>query len=148
MWTNKGLLVALCAQTAFLLYSLFSVDRFTNRVQQIVTRDPPDGLTHAMRALLLALMGVNLIAAVGAEAMSGAVIRLVERLRERVMRGRCARDGSPGVTQSLLLPGGLPAVVRGRSGGLPSPGGAPEGGGGVAAIHVPRMQRPAGAELL
>jgi hypothetical protein len=159
------------AQSAFLLYSLFSVDIFTTRVEQLVTRDPPKGLSTAMRGLLLALMGANLIAAAGAEALSGLAIRGAEAARDALAARRraCGGGGAFGLgggrdaaaAHALLMPGGLPAVVRGNSAnlspvagaggpGLPGLGAGLGAGeeGGIPGVHVPRMQRPAGAELL
>jgi hypothetical protein len=137
------------------VYSLFSVDAFTTRVQQIIGRDPPTGLSTGLRALLLALMAVNLVVAVAAEAASGLAIRGVEALRDAL---EARRRGAPGgardaaARQALLMAGGLPAVrtASGAPGASPSPTGAVASGAGegVAAVHVPRMARPAGAELL
>jgi hypothetical protein len=125
-------------------------------VQQIVGRDPPLGLSTGLRALLLALMGVNLVAAAAVEAASGAALRGVEALRDWIAARR--RGGVPlgggdaAARQALLLAGGLPAVRTTSGAPLASP--SPTGpvvaaaGEGVPGVHVPRMARPAGAELL
>lgn len=147
------MVAALAAQLAFLLYSLFSVDAFTTRVQQIVGRDAPLGLSNGMRALLLALMVANLAAAAVAEAGAALAVRGCEKLRTALGARRAARDVS--VRQSLLGPGGLAAGRLGSGiSASPSPDAAGQAaapaaaGSGIAALHVPRMQRPAGAELL
>ncbi|KIY91299.1 hypothetical protein MNEG_16665, partial [Monoraphidium neglectum] len=77
LWTNTGLLISLTVQTAFLGYSLFSVDPFTTKVQQIVGFDR---LPLSLRGVLLGLMGANLVVAVAAEALSVYAIRGIERV--------------------------------------------------------------------
>jgi len=66
-------------QVAFLMYTLFSVDWFNENVQDLVGTDGV--VTVSFRVHLLALMGLNAVAAFAAEALSGGVVALIQRYR-------------------------------------------------------------------
>lgn len=137
LYTNIGLLASMVAQAAFLFYSLFSVDPFTLKVQQIVGYDV---IPMSLRAILLALMGVNMAVAYFVELASGAAVRGAEKVGAWAAARRGGGAGTGGdasARRALLRPGGGAAAPA-----------EPRAGEGVAGLHVPRMQRPAGAELL
>eukprot|EP00798_Chlamydomonas_sp_ICE-L_P017927 gene17927-24321_t len=75
MVTNYALFISLLIQFGFVLYSLFSIDPFNSKVQELVNEDPP--MTLDFRAALLGLMCINMAAASLAEALSGVAVRLV-----------------------------------------------------------------------
>ena len=134
LWTNWGLSAAMVLQLLFLVYSLFSVDAFTTRVQTLVGTQPPDGLPYAFRVGLLALMAVNAVAAVGAELLCGALLRLAGRARSAAWLRRRGSFTDPALRQGLLRPA---VAVSGKP--APSQPGH---------LHVPVLSTPSGAALL
>lgn len=135
LWTNWGLLVAMILQALFLLYSLFSVDKFTLKVQTMVGLGPPDGLPYAFRAGLLAIMVVNAVAAVVAEMLSTYGLRLLAKVKASAWWQRRGSNTDSAMRQGLLGP-----VLLGPAGSLPSKE--------PVVVHLPRLPPPTGAALL
>eukprot|EP00878_Enallax_costatus_P028460 GHUV01030743.1.p1 GENE.GHUV01030743.1~~GHUV01030743.1.p1 ORF type:complete len:1032 (+),score=296.88 GHUV01030743.1:1466-4561(+) len=141
LWTNWGLLVAMILQVLFLIYSLFSVDPFTIKVQQLVGKDPPKGLPDAFRAGLLAIMAVNAAAAVLAEVLSTYSLRLIAKGQTSSWWRRRKGAADPAMRQGLLGPVLLGSTMSGQISGK---GSAP----GSLPVHLPTLQPPSGAALL
>ncbi len=176
LWTNAGLSVAIVLQICFIVYSLFSVDRFTVVVEQLVDKEGP--VTNTLRGWLLLMMVANAVVAFGAEALSGVLLGCITRVQDRrrgrdlgmgVMGPGYATDSANSSTASqsgvaLLAPLGRGPGVAGKGVSrsslelLTRPGngtalqqqhGALGGAGALpAGLHVPRMQAPGSAELL
>ncbi|WIA28629.1 hypothetical protein OEZ86_011166 [Tetradesmus obliquus] len=134
LWTNVGMLVAMILQVMFLIYSLFSVDAFTTKVQTMVGRGPPDGLPTAFRAGLLLIMVVNAAVALLAELGSTYGLRLIDRAKSSGWLQRRRSTTDPVLRQGLLHPMHI---------GMPLPKHSPANG-----LHVPSLQPPSGAALL
>jgi hypothetical protein len=134
LWTNTGMLVAMILQVAFLIYSLFSVDAFTTKVQTMVGRSPPDGLPTAFRAGLLLIMVVNAAVAMLAELGSTYGLRLIDKAKSSGWLQRRRSTTDPVLRQGLLHPMHI---------GMPLPKHSPANG-----LHVPSLQPPSGAALL
>lgn len=92
IWTNWSLLASLLAQFIFLMYTLFAVDPFNLKVQELVGKDGVVG--DGFRAALLAIMLANALAAVAVEALCRACLAAFARWRRR--HGRIA-SGQLGV---------------------------------------------------
>lgn len=140
VWTNWGLLVAMVLQFLFLIYSLFSVDAFTLKVQTMVGKDPPQGLPDAFRAGLLAIMAVNAVAAVVAEVLCGYSLKLLARTKVSAWWRRRQSCTDPAMRQGLLGP----VLMGSASSSLAGKGYAT----GALPVHIPTMQPPTGAALL
>jgi hypothetical protein len=134
LWTNVGMLVAMILQVAFLIYSLFSVDAFTTKVQTMVGRGPPDGLPTAFRAGLLLIMVVHAAVSVLAELGSTYGLRLLDKTKSSGWLQRRRSTTDPVLRQGLLHPVHI---------GVPLPKHSPANG-----LHVPSLQPPSGAALL
>eukprot|EP00879_Flechtneria_rotunda_P030116 GHRR01032684.1.p1 GENE.GHRR01032684.1~~GHRR01032684.1.p1 ORF type:complete len:194 (-),score=33.57 GHRR01032684.1:417-998(-) len=133
LWTNWGLLISMILQVAFLIYSLFSVDPFTIKVQTLEGKDPPTGLPNAFRAGLLVIMVVNAVAAIGAELLSRWTLKIIDKVKGSAWYLRHRSGSDPVLQQGLLHPALL------SSGGSNGPAGG---------LHVPTLQPPSGAALL
>lgn len=127
-------------QVLFLIYSLFSVDAFTLKVQQLVGKDPPQGLPDAFRAGLLAIMAVNAVAAGAAEVLSIYSLRLLARMQSSAWWQRRQSRTDPAMRQGLLGPVLLGSASEANSGKGSAAGTLP--------VHLPTLQPPTGAALL
>jgi len=144
LWTNLGLSVAMVLQVGFITYSLFSVDAFTLKVQEIVGRDPPLGLPTTYRATLLVVMLVNAAAAGGALLLSVMMLQLLSQMRSQPWWQRRLEQESSSA-QALLVNGARP-------GGVPAPAvqltATKAAAVGPNSLHMPTLQAPSGAALL
>jgi len=146
LYTNVSLLLAIIAQTMFIIYSLFSVDAFTTKVVQMVGLDPtatPMGLPESWRALLLALLIVNALVAVVAE--FGCVLGLygwsvgtswARWAGKRLIAAALPANQAAAAGEALLVP--LAGALRRRGSG--------KGLGGIAPLPVSTV--PTSAPLL
>lgn len=133
-------------QVAFIIYSLFSVDAFTVKVQELVGRDPPDGLPTSYRATLLLIFVINAVASGCALLLSVLVLQLLAKMRAQPWWQRRLEDSSHSA-QALL---GSGTGAPGQQHGVPptSVQLTATKGHGVNGVHVPTLQTPAGAALL
>jgi cation-transporting ATPase 13A3/4/5 len=151
LWTNWGLSLALVLQVAFILYSLFSVDAFTLRIE-LVGRDPPQGLPTAYRATLLGIFAVNAAAAGAALLLSVLVMQLLAKVRAQPWWQRKLEEQGASVEALLAHSStGPSAAAAGRvtptSVQLAATSRA-AAAAGASAVHIPKLQTPSGAALL
>ena len=146
LWTNWGLSLAMVLQVGFIVYSLFSVDAFTVKVQEIVGKDPPMGLPMSYRVTLLVVFCVNAVASAGALLLSVLVLTLLDRMRAQPWWQRRLEETSSSA-QALLANGGGQSVPAAHV-----PASAVQltvtKGTGPKSLHVPTLQAPSGAALL
>ena len=87
LWTNTWLVMALVGQAAFVLYSLFTPDRFNTQIQQLVDTKQFGGiLSQGFRGKLLGLILANGATAVAAEYAAQGCIKLNAWLAARKAR--------------------------------------------------------------
>lgn len=139
------------------MYSLFSVDLFTQKVEELVGKDK--GFNDKVRASLLVLMVLNVGLAFLAEVLSHGLVWLWEKLRDKwqarreasiaqrslqsLLRGGTPRDAASAhngqglLSETLGIHIGAPGAYAGsRLGGAAQNSGVPNG------IHMPQLQRP------
>lgn len=135
-------------QVGFIVYSLFSVDAFTVKVQEIVGMGPPQGLPMSFRVTLLIIFLVNAAASGGMLLLSLLILRIMERVRGQPWWQRQLDDQSSSA-QALLSNNAGPMAAAGAV-----PGAAVQltaskpTAAGSHGLHVPALQTPSSAALL